>query len=335
MKALKIIGIIVGVLVAAILIIPLFAPATAKVSSEVVIALEPARVFPFVASYKNQGAWDPWLNTDSTAVPTIESKPGYVGSTYSWKGEKLGTGRMEVTSVKENEYIGSELWFGDSEIPATVEWTFEAVEGGTRAVWSFSQETAYPFGRLGMMMGKVFLQKSFDLGLSNLKAYLEANPPEVIYHGAITMEVQPAMVALVARGGGTMETIGEQLSQLYSTVWEQVGAQSLQMAGAAFVHYLDYDEATGFSNFKAGFQTTAAGKSRGKVESLAYPEMKVIQTLHTGPYEAFVSTYKELEQYIMENGIGVTGEVFEFYTVNMETEKDPAKWQTVITMPLK
>lgn len=334
MKALKIIGIIVGVLVAAILIVPLFSPSPAQVSSEIEIALEPAQIFPSVASFKNREAWDPWVASDSTTVVTIESKPGFVGSTYAWDGELVSTGKMEVISLEENKYIKSDLYFGDVEIPALVEWTFEPAEGGTYVVWSFSQETAYPFGRLGMMIGKVFLKQSFDLGLGNLKEFLEANPPQAGPLGPITIEVQPPFEAMVARGGGTMETIGEQLGNLYGMVWEEIEKQELQLSGPGFVHYLDYDESTGHTNYLAGFPVSAAGKESGDVLSVSYDEMKVVQAVHTGPYEEFVVSYGLMETYIEENGIEVTMEAFEFYTVNMQQEPDPARWQTVIAFPL-
>jgi hypothetical protein len=61
--------------------------------------------------------------------------------------------------------------------PSLVEWTFEPAGGGTEVTWSFSEETTYPFERLRMMIGKMFLEQSFEKGLSNLKEYLEANPP--------------------------------------------------------------------------------------------------------------------------------------------------------------
>jgi uncharacterized protein YndB with AHSA1/START domain len=188
MKALRVILIIVVVLLAAILIVPLFSPATAEVSAETTIAVEPAVLFPPVASYMNRPAWDPWLTQDSTADARLEPKDGYVGSTYSWTGEKVGTGRMEVISVRENEYIESSLWFGDVEEPALVEWAFEAVDGGTHVTWSFTQETSYPIGRLGMMFGKIFLKQSFELGLANLKEVMESMPEKKRALGAIAVQ---------------------------------------------------------------------------------------------------------------------------------------------------
>ncbi|MEA3463447.1 MAG: SRPBCC family protein, partial [Bacteroidota bacterium] len=214
MKALRVILIIVVVLLAAILIVPLFSPATAEVSAETTIDLKANRIFPKVASFIGRELWDPWLTQDSTADARIEPNSAYVGSTYSWTGEKVGSGRMEVISVKENEYIESHLWFGDVEEPALVEWKFEPVDGGTHVSWSFTQETTYPIGRLGMMFGKIFLKQSFELGLANLKVLMESMSNKHSALGPITVEAMQAMLTLVADGAGTMETIGEQLGEL-------------------------------------------------------------------------------------------------------------------------
>lgn len=305
MKALKIILIIVGVLVAVMLIVPLFTPATAEVSSEIEIALESSKIFPYVASFEEREVWDPWVASDSTTVVTIESQSGFVGSTYSWDGEKLGTGKMEVISVKENEAIKSSLQFGDMDTPSLVEWSFEPVDGGTHVVWSFSQETTYPIGRLGMIFGKVFLKRSFKTGLTSLKEYLESKPQSLSSLGPITIETQSPFEAMVANGAGTMETIGEQLGNLYGMIMMEVGKQNLQVAGAPFIQYLDYDEA------------------------------EVVQAIHTGPYEEFTISYDKLDQYIITNGLELTGEAFEFYLSDPGTEPDPAKWITRIAFPLK
>jgi hypothetical protein len=201
MKVLRVILIIILLLVAAILIVPLFSPATAEVSAETTIALEPWEIFPTVASFNHRGEWDPWCTQDSTAEVKIEPREGYVGSTYSWDGQKIGTGHMEVLSVTENEYIQSHLWFGEVEEASLVEWWFEAVDGGTHVTWSFSQETSYPIGRLGMMFGKIFLTKSFELGLSNLKTFMETERPADPFKSSsvsVSVETMPAMTALVA-----------------------------------------------------------------------------------------------------------------------------------------
>lgn len=335
MKALRVILIIVVLLVAAILIVPLFSPATAEVSAETEMALKPADLFPTVASFDNRELWDPWVTQDSTTKVTIDSKPGYVGSSYSWEGEKLGAGRMEVISFVENQYIESSLWFGDVDSPSLVEWTFEPVDDGTRVVWSFSQETTYPIGRLGMMFGKIFLKKSFELGLANLKDLMESMPPKSEMLGIISSEQMPAMFALLADGAGTMETMGEQLGELYGQIYAEAGKQQLEVIGFPFVHYLDFDESTGFSNYRAGVEVKSLGSDAGNVKAFAYPEMNVVQAVHTGSYEEFTLSYDKLGAYIETNALEVVGDAFEFYMTGMMTEPDASKWETLIAFPLK
>ena len=225
MKALKIIGIIIGLLVAALLIIPLFISSPVVVSAETDIALEPEQLFPALATFSNREAWDPWVAKDSTTDVVLEPQPGYVGSTYEWKGELIGSGRMEVTSVTESSYISSNLWFGDAEEPALVEWNLKASGIGTIARWSFSMEPAYPFGKLSMLIGKGFLKKDFDAGLANLKKYMEANPPAKSPMGPISVDVQKPFEALVAKGAGTMEEMAGQLGMLYGMVYTEAGIQ--------------------------------------------------------------------------------------------------------------
>ena len=224
MKALRIILIILGVIVAAILIIPLFAPATVTVSAETEIALEPEQVFPFVASYTDREAWDPWAEMDTTTIVTVVPAEGFVGSTYQWEGEQLGTGRMEVLSVVENEYIQSSLWFGDVATASLVEWTFEPADGGTRVTWSFSEETSYPFERLRMMIGRMFLQQSFENGLANLKEYLEANPPVVSMLVPMTF---PEKGVLQAVHTGPYE----EFKSSYNRLMEYAAENGIQLSG--------------------------------------------------------------------------------------------------------
>jgi effector-binding domain-containing protein len=335
MKAIKVILIIVGVLVAAMLIVPLFTPVTAIVTAETEIALEPAEIFPIVASFAGREEWDPWVTQDSTTVVTIDSKAGYVGSSYSWEGLKLGIGRMEVISVKENKYIESSLWFGYVDEPSLVEWNFEPLPGGTHVQWSFTQDTKYPMGRLGMMFGKVFLKQSFELGLANLKEHLESMPQSLSTLGPIGVETQESMMALVTDGAGTMETIGQDLGVLYGLIYAEVEKQRLEVSGPAFVHYLDFDEPTGHSNYRAGFIVSKAGVAAANVEAVEYPGMKVVRAMHTGPYEEFTLSYGKMDKYIRENGLEVSGEAFEFYVTGMMTEPDNSKWETLIAFPLK
>ena len=335
MKALKVILIIVGILIATMLIVPLFSPSTVMVSAEIEIELTPEQVFKGVASFENRDKWDPWVGMDSTTVVTIHSEPEYVGSYYEWNGERLGTGKMQVDAIEMNTYISSSLWFGDVETPSLVEWTFEEVGESTHAVWSFTEETSYPIGRLRMMIGKVFLKKSFDTGLANLKEYLEANPPVLIGLGEIEIDTFSPVNTMVTESSGTMDQIEQLLGKSFAMVMSEIGKQGLETAGPPFAIYSDYDETIGSFKLTAGMPVVKLGKKSGKVYPKRFEEMEMVIGVHTGPYQEFASSYRKLDAYIIENDIDISGEAVEIYLSDPGLERDQNKLKTLLGFPIK
>ncbi len=177
MKFLKVLLIILMVVAGLLLIIPAFLPGEATVRTSADFALSPELVFRQTARFSDRAAWDPWLQMEPSAEVTINAQPGYVGSTYHWNGEKIGTGKMKVDSVHYPDYIASSIWFGESAEPSNVEWILEETNGGTHVTWQFSAEGSYPFGRFMLLLMKGPLESSFTSGLADYKAFLEANPP--------------------------------------------------------------------------------------------------------------------------------------------------------------
>jgi effector-binding domain-containing protein len=335
MKFLKWLLIILGAVVALILVIPLFMPATVVVSAEQEVSVSPAQVFHNAAAYTDRNKWDPWLETEPGADFTIESKPGYVGSEYTWSGEEIKTGRMVVDSVVFGKYVASSIYFGDDPDPALVEWLLEESAEGTQITWKFSTGTAYPVERLMLNLFKGQMLASFEKGLGNLKAYLEENPPVLSTLGEVEESTLPAMFALVIPGSATMEEMGEQMGMLYGKLMEEMTLQQLEMAGAPFSHDLSWDPETGVTEYLAGLQVASMGRSTDEITAKKYKEIKVVQAIHSGPYPELGISYQKFMKYLGENQIEVTGESFEFYLTDPMQEPDVTKWQTIIAFPLK
>lgn len=335
MKFLKWLLIIVLILAALVLIIPLFLPGTVKVSARQEIALSPAQVFYNLATYSGRSKWDPWLETEPGAESETVSNPGYVGSIYTWKGEKLGSGKEMIDSVVFGKYIAASLWFGQSPQSSLVEWNFEGTENGTMVTWSFASDAKYPVGRIALNLMKGSLQTSFDKGLENLKEYLESNPPVLSTLGEIQRSKIAPMFTLVIPGNGTMEEMSTQMSDLYGQLMAEMGSQGLQITGAPFSHYLSFDEVSGVTEYLSGIHVSGKGKNAGIIKAVNYPEMQVVQAIHTGPYEDLHVSYAKLMEYIAVNKIQVTGETIEFYFTDPSQEPDITKWQTLITFPLR
>lgn len=335
MKFLKWLLYIVLIIVALILIIPQFLPSTVEVTSRKEVALLPYQVFHNAATYTDRDLWDPWLKTEPGAEFSIESQPEYVGSTYTWNGKKIKTGKMMVDSVVFGRYIASSIWFGKDPEPSLIEWELEPIDYGTGITWKFTAEGAYPIEKLMLNLMKGSMAANFKKGLDNLSDYLEENPPRLSSLGKIGKGTLPPMFALVSLGKGKMEEMGVLMGELYGKIDTEIGAQGLQMAGALFSHYLSFDEETGNSEFLAGIPVVSMGKDANEVMAKKYPGMEVIQAMHIGPYEELRFSYEKMMEYIQANQLDVVFEAFEFYYTDPEMEPDVRKWQTLIAFPLK
>ncbi len=323
------------ILAGLVIIVPAFMPSTVTISAEVEIAVAPEEVFQSAAMYADRESWDPWIATEPEAKVTISPNENYVGSTYSWEGEKIGNGTMKVEEIIFGKYIRSSIWFGEDPDPSVVEWHLEKSDIGTHVSWDFIADGKYPFGRLMLALMSGGMKTSFETGLVNLKEMLEADPPKLFKTGGIHVDMFPGMNAMVIPMEGTMEQISEQMGQLFPKLFAETGRQNLQMAGPPFAHYLDYDEETGFSHALLGLSINEPGISAGDILAREYTETKALIVIHTGKYDYLKNSYDALSEYALENEIELTGSAFEVYTKTMMETENIMEWKTLIAFPLK
>lgn len=335
MKFLKVLLIILLVIAGLILVIPAFLPGEATVSAQTEIAISRERVFHQTAQYADRAEWDPWLSMEPDAKVTIRSQPGYVGSFYTWEGDKIGTGKMQVDSVHYPDYIASSIWFGESPDPSLVEWILNEQEGGTEVTWQFTSEGSYPFGRFMLLMMKGPLESSFTSGLADYKAFLEANPPELYELSDIKIEKSYATPAMVVPVSGTIQEIAEKLPTIFSQIAGEIQQQGLEPNGPPFAHFLDFDRESGFSNALIAMPVKEAGSVSGEVRPHFYEAIEAVAATHTGKYEYLASSYEALSEYVAANQLKVTGEAFEVFLLTPTDAANPMQWKTMIAYPLK
>ncbi len=335
MNALKKTAIILGVLVAAALITSPLLPDKVGVSAEITLASDPSALFASVASLSFPETWDPRLVNENLTVTGLELEPGYVGSACTWEGSRFGNGRVEVVAVKEGEYIESQLWSMGAKQPVLVRWTFEPLIRGTRTVYSFEQDVAKPLEWYRLILGRSILKGDIEYGMLRVEEYLWAGLVDDSSTGEITIETLQPFEAMVVQKRGNLERGFTQMGGLYGLILQEAAKQHLHVAGAPFIHVLDHDGNTGQFDYLFGIPVSGKGTDSGHYLARSYPEMKVVQLLHRGPYEILPDSYSELNVYIMDTGIEVKGEILEFYHAWMMNESDSAAWQTLIILPLK
>lgn len=174
MKVLKIILLVLVILVAILLVVAAFLPSDFKVARSIEINQPVQVVFNTLDNYKKQPAWDPWLPMDPEAEVVFSGPDSGVGATYSWKGKIIGSGKMTIIEIQENETIKYNLEFFEPQPMASkISWELEPTATGTRAIWTNYGTLSYPVERFMGLMLDGMLGPDFERGLNNLKNLLE------------------------------------------------------------------------------------------------------------------------------------------------------------------
>jgi uncharacterized protein YndB with AHSA1/START domain len=173
---LKIIGIVIVVLIAAVLIFAATKPDTFRVQRAASIKAPPEKVFALINDFNRWGAWSPWEKKDPAMKRTFGAVTSGKGAEYAWEGNKdVGQGRMEIAESVVPSKVALKLDFVKPfEAHNLVEFTLEPKGDTTNVTWAIQGDTPYfakiihVFINMDKMVGK-----DFEIGLANLKAIAE------------------------------------------------------------------------------------------------------------------------------------------------------------------
>lgn len=176
MKALRIIGIVVGALVAVVIALNAFSDGKVSVSHAVVINRPAAQLLPLVSDFARYNEWQPWKQKDSAAAYVLSTPSSGVGAKMSWTGKEVGVGSNVITSVTPNEVQYAVTFVEPFQNQMKDFIKLEADGNGTKVTW-YNEAEAMPFP-FRWMAGffQADVQKDYETGLDNLKRLAESQP---------------------------------------------------------------------------------------------------------------------------------------------------------------
>ncbi|MFJ8896793.1 SRPBCC family protein [Leifsonia sp. NPDC102414] len=96
----------------------------------------PERVISFIADFGKWAEWSPWEDLDPEMNRQYDGKPGTIGSTYAWGGnKKAGAGRMTIKAVTSRS-VSIDLDFTRPfKSSNRIEFLLEPTADATRLTW--------------------------------------------------------------------------------------------------------------------------------------------------------------------------------------------------------
>lgn len=173
---LKIIGIVVVVLIAAVLLHAANKPDTFSVQRSASIQAPPERIFPLINDLRAFNTWNPFEKKDPNLKGRYSGPAGGKGAGYAFEGNKdVGKGSIEILESSSPSRVTMRLSMIEPfKVQNIVEFTLAPIGGATNVTWvmqgpaPFLAKIIHVFIDMDQMVGK-----DFEAGLSNLKAAVE------------------------------------------------------------------------------------------------------------------------------------------------------------------
>jgi len=144
-----------------------------RVEESIVIDRPVSAVFAFLDRPERQPEFTPSL-TDSELLARRENGGSHVAYTYSMVGIDF-EGELVATEYEPDEHVH---WVMSGDLEGEIDWTFEAVDGGTRFTYAAGYDL--PLGRFESLARPVVVrynERELRTTLENLKTRLEHGEP--------------------------------------------------------------------------------------------------------------------------------------------------------------
>lgn len=176
MKVLKFLLGGITVVFVLVFVISLFLPKRYDLERSIQIDAPADNIYPLIAELRNWSDWSPWYEMDPDMTVTYGATTTGAGGSYSWEGEKAGTGSMTITDDEPPSKVVFAMTFkGWEDSPSMASFLLIPSGDSTVVTWDFSGEfVGNPIQRyFGLMFDKL-VGGEYEKGLKKLKALVEA-----------------------------------------------------------------------------------------------------------------------------------------------------------------
>jgi effector-binding domain-containing protein len=329
MRALKIIGLALLIVLILLVILSYLLPKNIKVERSLFIKADAAVVFDQINTLKNWEQWSPWHKIDSLMVLTYSGPEAGKDAVYEWKSEhpNVGNGKLTILSSTPFDSIVVEMDFNEK---GKSEGGFIIVkaDSGVTLTWNLRSNLGNnPISRyFGLFMDKM-IGPDFEKGLKSIKTISEAMPryqvAETTFEGTEFLYIRDTC---------TMATITKKMEQYFGEIMTFIQSNKLKIKGYPFTRYYSWEN--NHFDIEVAIPVDKV-KADPRILSGRLNTQKVAMVDYYGPYEKVESAYNALTNWMTSNIKASAGFPWESYVTDPMTEKDQNKWLTKIYWPIK
>jgi effector-binding domain-containing protein len=346
MKALKMFGIGMLTLIAALTLIAFFLPPVSIVTRSREIKAPPRAVFNMINDLHHWKEWSPWSRMDTAMKMNYTGPQAGAGAGYSWDSQNPNVGAGNLVIIRSIPYdsISTRMNFGkmgtsyahfkitggEGGQTSKVSWTLDCK--GEDMSWLWMVPSRYFNLFMDDMIGP-----DFERGLAALEQAAQSHP--IAEEGKVIAlsetKVKPFYyISLEARA--KMSEIGPVLGRLYGELQQKLQLENLQMAGPPMAMYPDYKPGDPYMRVVAMMPTHSSckGTCSENMQCGITKEGTALVATFQGPYDKTEAAYDTLMKVMEQKKLKPAGNPYEEYVNDPAEVKSPADYLTRIYWPV-
>ncbi len=251
------------------------------ISKSKLIQAKTDHVFSILSDFHHWHAWSPWLIMDPEANVDVAED----GKSYEWKGNRVGSGNMQVISEEKDRSIDYDLTFL-TPWKSTAKVRFELAQKGDDTEVTWLMDSSLPFFMFWMKkMMEAYVGMDYDRGLSLLKDYAEDGK----VHSRLDFKGYEQFDGYKYIGVKTdcsMDNVGPSMEQDFEKLWSYMKGKEDSIAEKPFSIYHKWDMVKNKASYTTGVPVKSIPDDLPEnMISGNMPSSKVYTLAHHGPYE--------------------------------------------------
>ena len=241
-----------------------------------------SKVRPAIENFAEWPKWSPWLCMEPDAKLDYRGTPGQIGHGYSWEGEVVGAGSMEIVAA-EGSTLRMDLNFlkpfkSQAKVVMEIQ---SAGDSQTEVTWKMDGKMPFfLFFMIGMM--KAMIGMDYERGLRMLKEYVETGEVQSRTEFVGIVEA-PTCQYVGVEGQCATDAIGESMGETMPRAHQLVTDSGLEISGSPGALYHEFDmkgRRCKYTNFMpVRLAKPIAGAVTGEIQPC-----KALKVVHHGSY---------------------------------------------------
>ena len=292
-------------------------------------------LFNKVNDFKSWPSFSPWIEKDTEAILTYGNITSGDSASYSWNGEILGEGKMQIISAVINKSIQQKIEFiKPFEAESDINWTFETTKEETKVTWSMEGQQNFITKLFTLLSGSIesTTGPDFERGLFKLDSITQVDINSYAIRNEGVIEHSSGYY-LYNSTSCKFSDFEANLKAMMPKVGAYALTNNITMAGKPFVLFHKRDKANDAVIFSCCIPTTS--KIVSQESSILTGQLlpfKAVKTVLKGKYKYLDEAWEKSMEYISAEDLveTINGPVLETYITTPESNPNPADWITEI-----